>query len=301
MDFSSSDFDQYLLPDTDRATFITNWLKEHNVDSKIIVLENKRHVLVQFNSRFYNPQFKIKTVIAHHDRVLGSPGANDNSAANFILMNWAVELNKYKTFHNIRLIFTDGEELGWNSGVIEQGAFAIANIFKRLGIVNDDVFVFDACGRGEIPILSKCNFGKSAPKSFIVKLDNLYNRTQNILKRACKGRWMSLPVPYSDNASFLACGIPAVAITMLPAQEASVYARELITDKKLEESVLNRETSKTERLSGVQKDYGYKDRIPLTWKLFHTEKDNIQSLTKESITVMNGILYEIADSKVPLV
>jgi len=95
--------------------------------------------------------------------------------------------------------------------------------------------------------------------------------------------------------------IPAVAITMLPAQEASVYARELITDKKLEESVLNRETSKTERLSGVQKDYGYKDRIPLTWKLFHTEKDNIQSLTKESITVMNGILYEIADSKVPLV
>ena len=299
MSFLPQEFSQYIAPETDRADFIQKWLLDRGVKSNRIVLDGKNHILVQYESKFYNPQYRIKTVIAHYDRVEGSPGANDNSAADFMLMKWAVELQEYRTFHNVRIFFTDGEELGWNTGVNEQGAFALASTFKRLGIINDDVYVFDSCGRGEIPILSRSMLTQKVPHRFRTQFEDLYERSEALLKKASPNRWMTLPIPYSDNASFLACGIPAVAITMLPAHEAALYSRNLINDKNLESAVLNRESSKSDRILGKVKDYGYKDRLPLTWRLFHTKDDDISSLTEVSFTVMDKILRTLADSKTP--
>lgn len=299
MDFLPEDFFKFLDSDCNRCEFIENWLNAHGVASNRITIEGKNHILVQFGSHAYNPRFRIKTVIAHHDRV-GGPGANDNSAACWILMNWAVMLNNYPEFHNVRIFFTDGEELGWNTGVTEQGAFGIASTFQRLGIKNDDVYVFDACGRGEIPVLSKLNLGTKVPASFLKKAGDLFSRTQELLKVSSPGRWMTLPVPYSDNASFLACGIPAVAITMLPADEASLYARLLLKDKSLEESVLNRESSKERRMKENIPDYSYKEHLPLTWRLFHTPKDDAGSLTPVSFSVMENILKVLTGAKTPV-
>ena len=111
---------------------------------------------------------------------------------------------------------------------------------------------------------------------------------------------MSLPVPYSDNAAFLACGIPAVALTMLPADEASSYARELLRNKELEDAVLNRESSKKKRIETSSPEYGYKSRLPATWRLFHTENDNAGSLTDVSCRIMSNILLTLAEMKTPL-
>ena len=244
MNFLPQAFSKYIAPNTDRCAFIQDWLLEHGVKSNCLVMDEKKHILVQFAKSAYDPRFKIKTVVAHYDRVERSPGANDNSAADWMLMEWAVELSNKAGIHNVRIIFTDGEELGWNTGVSEQGAYSLATVFRRLGITNDDVYVFDCCGRGEVPILSRTTIPEKAPKHFIENFNDLFERTQDLLRRSCPGRWMMLPVPYSDNASFLACGIPAVAITMLPADEASHYARELLRDKDLESAVLNRESSK---------------------------------------------------------
>ena len=72
------------------------------------------------------------------------------------------------------------------------------------------------------------NFKKNRP--FAKRFALLFERTQNILREASPQKWMTLPVPYSDNAGFLACGIPAVAITMLPKEEASLYCLELMKD-----------------------------------------------------------------------
>lgn len=300
VDFHSEDFLEYIKKDTSRADFIQNWLKERGIDSHRTIIEGKSHILVQFDSQFYNPQFKIKTVIAHYDRVEGSPGANDNSSSDWLLMNWAVELSAMRSFHNVRIYFTDGEELGWNTGVSEQGAYGIASVFKRLGITSDDVYVFDCCGRGEVPILSRTTIPEKAPKHFIEDFNDLYERTQDLLRRSCPGRWMTLPVPYSDNASFLACGIPAVALTMLPADEASSYARELLRNKELEDAVLNRESSKKKRIETSSPEYGYKSRLPATWRLFHTENDNAGSLTDVSCRIMSNILRTLAEMKTPL-
>ena len=110
---------------------------------------------------------------------------------------------------------------------------------------------------------------------------------------------MTLPVPYSDNASFLACGIPAVAITLLPAEEASLYARKINSDKSLEDAVMNRESSKQKRLKENIPDFSYKEHLPYTWRLFHTQNDNIDSLTPASFKVMESILKSLAESKTP--
>ncbi len=299
MEFPSQEFLDYIDPKTDRADFIQDFLKRHGINSHKTVIDGKNHILVQFASRYYNPQFKIKTVIAHYDRVAGSPGANDNSSSDWALMNWAVELSQMNTFHNVRIFFSDGEELGWDTGVSEQGSFGIASVFKRLGIVNDDVYVFDCVGRGDTPVLAKTVLPQKVSKSFVTRFNDLYERAQDILRRSRPGKWMCLPVPYSDNAAFLACGIPAVAITMLPSDEATQYARELMADETLVDAVMNREITKLERKLNPKSDASYRARMPQTWKLFHSAADNVSSLTPDSFRIVSNILHTIAEIKTP--
>ena len=105
MSFLPQEFKDFIAPNADRCSIICTYLKNNGVDSAIAAIDGKNHILVQFASQAYNPQFRIKTVIAHYDRVDGSPGANDNSAAVWQIMNWAIELKKYQTFHNIRIFF----------------------------------------------------------------------------------------------------------------------------------------------------------------------------------------------------
>ena len=244
--------------------------------------------------------FKIKTVISHYDRVPASPGANDNSAANFSLADFAAQLSKKPNFvHNVRIFFTDGEELG-EEGVSSQGAFALADLFRKLGITNDDVYVFDACGRGDVAILARAGLDAKVSLKFKKRFANLYERTQNLLRTASPNSWMTLPVPYSDNAGFLACGIPAVAITFLPKDEAALYYKNLMADKNLEKAVMNcRIDSSVKNASDLSiQRFKYQEKMPMTWRLFHTEYDNFLSLTPESFALMQKILSEIAMNRV---
>lgn len=299
MEFPSEEFLEYIKPETNRADFIQDFLQKHGIKSHRTVIDGKSHILVQFPPQFYNPQFKIKTVIAHYDRVEGSPGANDNSSSDWALMNWAVSLSQMRTFHNVRIFFSDGEELGANIGVSEQGSFGIASVFRRLGIVNDDVYVFDCVGRGDTPILAKTVLPQKLSSKFVNSFNDLYERAQDILRRSSPGKWMSLPVPYSDNASFLACGIPAVAITMLPGDEALKYSRELAMDETLVDNVMNREISIMERKLNPKSSERYKARLPQTWRYFHSAADNVGTLTPDSFRIVENILHTLADIKTP--
>lgn len=258
-----SPFEQFLLPSCNRASFIQNYLAAFGIEAPVIQMEGKNHIYVKFPKHQYNSMFKIKTVIAHYDRVPDSPGANDNSAAVFCLLNWAAELSKSKTFHNIRLIFTDGEELG-SEGVSSQGAYPLAALFRKLGITNDDIFVFDCMGRGDVPVIAQTNLPADVSKKFAAGFADLECRTQKMIQAASGGKWFSLPCNYSDNASFIANGIPAVAITLLPSEEVTLV------------------------LKGEQ---------PQTWKLLHTADDNIQSLTAKSFELTAKILEYLAKMK----
>lgn len=268
-----SSFKEFIAPDCDRATFIQNYLKSAGLEAPVLQMEGKNHIYVKFPQLQYNPAFRIKTVIAHYDRFPGSPGANDNSAAVFCLMEWAAKLAKSAVvstssttaqFHNIRLIFTDGEELGAAGGVAEQGAFPLAQVFRRLGITNDDIFVFDCMGRGDVPILTQTILSRKAPVRFVKDFTALEQRAATLLQASANGRWFCLPCNYSDNASFIANGIPAVAITMLPSAEVSAATR---------------------------------GETPLTWQLLHTAGDNLASLTPQSFEIFHNILNNLAALK----
>ena len=262
MSFLSKDFLDFIKPDCNRLNFIQNFLKQNDVETAVIPLEGKKHIYVKFPQNQYNPLFNIKTVVAHYDRFENSPGANDNSAAVYMLMLWAVKLSRQYDFHNVRLIFTDGEET-CSDGVTSQGAFAIASLFKKLDI-KDDIFVFDCMGCGDVPVLCENKIPQKAGNAFIKKLTALENKAQRIIRTAGNGKWFCLPCNYSDNASFIAQGIPAVAITVLPSSEVS--------------DVL-------------------KNQTPKTWKNLHTKNDNIDNLWESSFSLSMKIFDLLAQQK----
>lgn len=280
--YQSDEFKEFLEPQTDRTEWIQKKLLDSGIDSCVLKLGEQKHIYVKFPLSSYNPLFKIKTILVHYDRI--GIGANDNSAAVYQVIKWAQKLNTQLDFHNIRIIFTDGEEIGFDSENKNfQGALGIASIFKRLGLTNDDIYAIDSCGRGDVLVVSST--GKnSGSKDFTKKFNILYENTIELAKKSCPEKWVTIPVPYSDNASFVAMGIPAIAITLLPKTEATSYMRELQKNHNLNNDVVNRsETSK--------------DIFPLTWKMMHTDQDCIENLTIESWSVMENFLDALAKDK----
>nr|MCR4578876.1 hypothetical protein [Treponema sp.] len=128
----------------------------------------------------------------------------------------------------------------------------------------DDIFVFDCMGRGDVPILTQTRLPSKAPASFKRDFLALEQRASDLLRSSSGGHWFCLPCNYSDNASFIASGIPAVAITLLPSEEVSQV------------------------LSGQQPD---------TWRRFHTPDDNLQSLQPMSFELFFSILNNLAVMK----
>ncbi len=290
------DLKKYIAPGTDRLAFLQKYLSDRGVSTSVINVQDKKHLFVNFPASSFNPKFRIKTLISHYDIVPESPGANDNSSANMSLASFAVKINeraKKGQVSNIRIFFTDGEELGEN-GVSDQGAFGLAEFLKKAGISDSDVFVFDSTGRGTVPVLAEAGLSSvkvnaaGGSSVFVKKFASLFERTRSILSRVSPEKWITLPVPYSDNAGFLASGIPAVALTMLPEEESSLYYKELLKDKNLSRAVMNAALE-----SGADFKFKYQEKMPVTWRLFHTEYDNFLSLTPESFEVMEKILDEL--------
>ena len=294
------DFQKFIAPDCDRRQFILNMLKDFGVPAVPLSLEGAHHILVKFPPAAYNPQYKMKTVLAHYDRVDTSPGANDNSAAVFQIIYWARRLLRFPGFHNVQIIFSDGEEMGGSEGVSEQGAFGIATKFRSLGLTQQDVYAFDCCGRGDFVILSQAGKGKGSI-SFQRQFNSLVERTEDLIKSVAGRKWAPLPVPYSDNAGFLACGIPAVAITLLPAQEVVSYLRELKQHPGLQAAVMKSSQGQDVGARKIKplEPYQVQEKMPMTWRLLHTEYDNLASLTPESFPLMEALLDALAKARTP--
>lgn len=281
-------FNDFLAPECDRALFISNILEQGGLSATTIHVDDKKHIYVNFPQNQYNGMFRIKTIIAHYDRVPDTPGANDNSIAVFTLAHWAVTLSHSsalkQTQHNIRLIFTDGEELS-SDGVESQGSYSLAKHFQR--IPDEDIFVFDCMGRGDVPVLCESGSPLRGNSQFIRQFQNLDARAEKILSQS-SDKWMRLPTKYSDNAGFLACGIPAVAFTMLPSKEAENYLK--FTMKYGSRNINECQTSPDFRDD-------FKKLYPPTWLMLHSQFDDTDHLTAEAEEVFLKILGNLANLK----
>ncbi len=324
MTFLPEEFDTFVASDCDRFAFLKNYLTKHEIPFTVIPIDDCNHIYIQFPERTYNPMFKMKTVIAHYDRAIGdngeyiTPGANDNSSAVFQVLLWAKRIMNspihIANASNIRIFLTDGEEMG---SAQTQGAFALATLFKRMRLANDDVYVLDGCGRGDVLAVSNAGRSSKAPLAFIKKFDELFEKACKLAREASKGKWITIPVPYSDNAGFIANGIPAVALTVLPSEEASLYMRNLQKDKNLSNSVMTKgvaahgagfltmdsrsSASAIASLREANIDPAeallMSEKLPKTWRMMHTEHDNVANLTEHAFLTMARFLDALAEHK----
>jgi hypothetical protein len=305
---ASSTFESFLAPDLDRAAFISAWLRGHEVRHTVVNLANKRHIVVRFDSDSYDPRFRMKTLVAHYDRAAGSPGANDNSTACFQLMQFAALLAERTTgrssngrtiplSHNIRIFFTDGEEAAGTNGIAGQGAYALGSGLRRLKMTEDDVYVFDACGRGDTLVLSTAGLDMPGKKG--ARMSDIHERTIAIAREAAREKWVELHTPYSDNAGFLAAGIAAQVLTILPREEATTLMGALEGKSADSETAKLLKTAVTLNRPN-DRDAAIEAFIPETWRLMHTANDTGRTLTASAFSLMEEILVALACHRDPL-
>ncbi len=298
-------FKAFLSEGVDRCSFISQWLKANEVPHNIVQLGEKKHIIVRYASSSYNPLFKQKTIVSHYDREEHTQGANDNSAACFQLMLFSKYLLSLPNAHNIKIIFTDGEEAGAD-GVMQQGSFALGTGLKKLKMDKDDIFVFDMCGRGDTLIVSESGiFGRDKRRTR--ELQALHSRACDYARKYCSNQWFSLLTAYSDNAGFIASGLKAQVITVLPRDEVDLLLKYLPKNK---EAFSQKKgffhSAKTEKTAqqalidlivcNKKPPVGspFEKIIPESWQYMHTPKDSLESLTASAFVLVSKYLKGLA-------
>jgi len=151
---------------------------------------------------------RVVVLIAHHDAVPRSPGANDNAAAVGILLHLLERIARdVPPRLRVRFLFTAAEELGY------LGAREYVKRERLDGITG--VLSLELCGMGDT--LAIWDAGTETPF-----LRTVRGAFENVGRRADEtyhvvGR---IPVFGSDHRAFAAAGIPAYGLTVVPAAEA---------------------------------------------------------------------------------
>jgi hypothetical protein len=274
-------FFDFTAPQADRYTILMKVIEVFRLNSKVISIEDKRHFFVFPKRHTLAAAFPFRgqspvILAAHYDRVPGSPGANDNSAAVFQLVKTALRLTEQGADYWI-IIFTDKEELGTGETVRDQGSFGLAEKLRGWGLGDARVYIFDACGTGDTLIISGTAdyFLRNDERPGIFRTKQLINGLRDHALDTARylrmDRVLLVPTPFSDDAGFLRAGIPAQTITILPAKEAGPYASLLRKRPDFPERLINGEVRQgADRLS-----------IPETWRCLNGPSDSHLRLTPE--------------------
>jgi Zn-dependent M28 family amino/carboxypeptidase len=185
-----------------------------------------RHVFSSFEGRGENLSVEIGAghrvlvLIAHHDAVPGSPGANDNAAAVGILLSLLSRLTPAPpSTLRVRFLFTAAEELGY------LGARAYVRDTPLDGIVG--VLSLELCGIGDSLVVW------DAPEDtrFLGRVAGALERrglrrdeTYHVVGR--------IPVFGSDHRAFAAAGLAAYGFTIVPGREAEALRRFVLSPGK---------------------------------------------------------------------
>jgi Peptidase family M28 len=147
-------------------------------------------------------------LVAHHDAVPGSPGANDNAAAVAILLTLLERLPQVVTSRlRVRLLFTAAEELGYLGARAYVRDVALDDIAGVLSLelcgIGDSVAIWDV--GAETPFLGRI---RAAFECWGLRADESYHQVGRI------------PVFGSDHRAFAAAGVPAYGLSVVPVAQA---------------------------------------------------------------------------------
>ena len=277
-------FMDFISPSADRFTLLKNLIEKFALEHRVIELSGGRHFVVapslpsQSKSLSRLPP---TIIVAHYDRAEGSPGANDNSAGVFLLIEAAIKLKK-KAAGNWLIIFTDREELKPGEGIMVQGSYALAEGLKNLKMENSKIFCFDACGIGDTLIISttfeyllkKEGGGEKLRESMMELRQLALNTARNLSMK----KVLLVPTPFSDDAGFFRARLAAQTITMLPSEECIQLVSELRKNPEFLDSLIG---------TGLKKNYR-PGSIPETWRSLNSAADSYVRLTPKNFrTVIN--------------
>jgi hypothetical protein len=271
-----------------RAGILKLLLGELGLNYMVLPVEGNRHFLVfpagtgssgglPFQGRggaFGSPVI----LAAHYDRAPGSPGANDNSVAVFMLLKTAQKLrDRAANTAPWIIILTDKEELQYGQSIREQGSYSLAEILRQGGLGAAQVFIFDACGTGDTLVISTAtdrllrNEKGAGAQHARSAIQALRDQALSAARDLSLDKVLLLPTPFSDDAGFLRAGLSAQTITVLPLTEASAFASLVRSRPELAGALISREQAQGMEVS----------LIPETWRRLNGSGDTHYKLSPE--------------------
>lgn len=257
-------FHRFTEPGADRYRLLWDFLSTSQLAPQPIKLADSQHILL-CSPQGWGDKKSPRVLVAHYDCVPGSPGANDNGAAVLQLIMAAKEMYQRKTT-NWFILFTGKEERKRGSAINSQGSYLVAQGFKSIGFEKAQVYIFDACGRGNTMIFSTA-LEQLSPQSLTPTMLERIRLTRNLRSHALDTarklmirRLHILPTPFSDDLGFISAGFAAQTITMLPEQEAQLLLNNPFRGK----------------------EYPH----ILTWDLMNSPQDRRETLTEDGFNII---------------
>jgi hypothetical protein len=294
---------EFCALDCDRFSYLTSYLLEHRIPHTVSSLAGSNFIIIKFNPDHYDSKaYCIKTLVAHYDRKENTPGANDNSAAVFQLLELAQFLKSREIKrHNIQIILSDHEEAADSQQIKTQGTYKLGMALRQLKVINCVFFNFDMCGVGDTLILSQAGekLLESRHKTHMEvyeRLRMLRNYTVGLLETFKQGSYFSIRTPFSDNLGLVLQGYPAMQICVLPYEEAVQYQRELGSLKRTMQGL----RGKADDVNSRSMKQKYAAIQPLTWRIRHTPDDTVDTLSPEAFKLMRILLKKLVYLQIPL-
>jgi hypothetical protein len=270
-------FKDFIALEADRFSMLQSLLNEAGLEYKIVTISGNRHFFVappppeeEFLRR------RLTILVAHYDRTPGSPGANDNSASVFLLIETAIKLMKGKV-NNWAIVFTDKEELKPGETIQDQGAYTLAAGFRDAGMENARIYSFDACGTGDTLIISSTvelmlkGEGNQTKEKIRASIQELREKALVTARDLRMVKVLLAPTPFSDDAGFFRAGVAAQTITMLPSEECTNLVSTLRKNPQFAEALISRE----------EQELHYRRLIPETWRSLNSSSDSPLRLTPQ--------------------
>ncbi|MDR3172948.1 MAG: M28 family peptidase [Treponema sp.] len=281
-------FFDFIAPEAERFDILRSLLPEMGLKHLIFPVAGNRHFLIfpPGGGLPFQGHPPATVLAAHYDRAPGSPGANDNSAAVFLLLRAA---QKTRNPVSWMIVLTDKEELQSGQGIRDQGAYSLGEALRRGGIGAVKVFIFDACGAGDTLVISTGTDRLLRDKTGAGALHTRFSirvlRDQALRAARSIGleRVVLLPTPFSDDAGFLRSGISAQTITVLPQAEASAFASMVRARPELAGALISREQAR-----GLEAAL-----IPETWRRLNTPGDTCHKLSPEHFDMVSRFAGEL--------
>jgi hypothetical protein len=286
-------FKEFIAPETDRYYMLKSLLEDLCLNPQVITISGNRHLFLSAQGDFLNEikaqwTHTFTILVAHYDRVPNSPGANDNGAAVFELIEAALKLRKEKILRWF-IIFTDKEELAHGEGIRDQGSYTLARGLQDAGLGNSWFYIFDACGVGDTLVIStmadhlmKQEAGPGITRTRM-RVRQLRAKALETTRRLRMERVRLIPTPFSDDAGFLRAGIAAQTITMLPSEEAAAFGDLLRINPSFAGALVNKDA----------RDRCDTRLIPLTWRRLNGPEDNDLLLTPQHFPLVVRFIYAL--------